>query len=57
MDRLRVPARRRAVTASGGIWPTFIGVLVVYSMIAVGLVTVLRIMSRRFDAQDEAVAP
>ena len=46
-----------AVTASGGIWITFIGVLVLYTLIAVGLVTVLRAMSRRFDAQDAEVAP
>jgi cytochrome d ubiquinol oxidase subunit I len=45
-----------AVTANGGIWATFLGVAVLYTVVAVGLVKVLRTMSRRFDAQDAAAA-
>jgi cytochrome d ubiquinol oxidase subunit I len=45
-----------AVTANGGIWATFLGIAVLYIVITVGLVKVLRTMSRRFDAQDAAAA-
>lgn len=45
-----------AVTPNGGIWATFLGVSILYVGIAVGLVVVLRAMSRRFEAQDAAIA-
>jgi cytochrome bd ubiquinol oxidase subunit I len=43
-----------AVTANTGIWVTFICVVILYLTIGVTTVLVLRGMSRRFRAQDEA---
>jgi cytochrome d ubiquinol oxidase subunit I len=42
-----------AATTNEGIWITFISVVVLYSAVAVGLVVVLRSMSRRFRRQGD----
>jgi cytochrome bd ubiquinol oxidase subunit I len=43
-----------AATANTGVWVTFIGVVLLYVGLGVTTVLVLRLMSRRFRAQDEA---
>lgn len=44
-----------AATTNGGVWITFIAVVVIYLALATTVVLVLRSMSRRFRAQDELV--
>jgi cytochrome bd ubiquinol oxidase subunit I len=48
-----------AVTHSNGVWVMFVLVLVVYTLMAIGTVTALRIMSRRWKREDvdDALAP
>lgn len=41
-----------AATHNGSVWVTFVGVTILYVVLAVGLVVVLRKMSRRFEEQD-----
>jgi cytochrome d ubiquinol oxidase subunit I len=42
-----------AVTDTDGIWLTFTLIAVLYTFVAVGLITVLRVMARRWRTQDE----
>jgi cytochrome bd ubiquinol oxidase subunit I len=42
-----------AVTDTGGIWISFTLIVVLYTLVAVGLITALRIMARRWRDQDE----
>ena len=43
-----------AATTNEGVWVTFLAIVALYAVVAVTLVLVLRGMSRRFRAQDEA---
>jgi len=43
-----------AATGNEGVWATFVAITIIYAIVAVALVLVLRGMSRRFRAQDEA---
>ena len=42
-----------AVTDTGGIWFTFTIIMVLYALVAVGLIATLRVLARRWRAQDE----
>jgi cytochrome d ubiquinol oxidase subunit I len=42
-----------AVTNSGGIWLSFALIVVLYVLVAIGLITTLRVMARRWRDQDE----
>jgi cytochrome bd ubiquinol oxidase subunit I len=42
-----------AVTDHGGIWLSFALIVVLYLLVAVGLITALRMMARRWRDQDE----
>ena len=42
-----------AVTDTGGIWLTFAIIMTLYALVAVGLVTTLRVLARRWRTQDE----
>ena len=42
-----------AVTDTGGIWLTFTIILVLYALVATGLITALRVLARRWRARDD----
>jgi cytochrome d ubiquinol oxidase subunit I len=42
-----------AVTDTGGIWFTFSIIMVLYALVATGLIATLRVLARRWRAQDE----
>jgi len=46
-----------AVTRADGIWVVFGITMAIYLILAIGLITVLRAMSRRWRAQDEGRIP
>jgi cytochrome d ubiquinol oxidase subunit I len=50
-DYMKVEA---AATGNDGVWITFLVILGVYAVVAVTLVLILRMMARRFAAQDGA---
>ena len=44
---------RIAVGAASGIWVTFGIIVALYGLVATGLITALRVLARRWRAQDE----
>ena len=42
-----------AVTSHGGIWLTFAVIVALYALVAIGLITTLRVLARRWRSQDE----
>jgi cytochrome d ubiquinol oxidase subunit I len=44
----------QAATGNDGVWLTFLVIAVIYSVVAVSLILILRLMARRFREQDDA---
>ncbi|MEU6577334.1 cytochrome ubiquinol oxidase subunit I [Streptomyces sp. NPDC046805] len=48
---------RDAVTTQGNLWPTFIGVVILYAAVGAGALWVLRSMKQRWERQGDAAVP